>query len=436
MTSCVLAIESGGATASVALIEPTGQLRVACAQAGQSHSSRLLPLAHELLQQAGLSWNELDGIVVGVGPGSFTGLRMACGVAQGLALGAQKRLLPISGFEAWSYAWWQLQRQTHPMNTPSGSLRVAAEKPIPAALIDVSFDARLGERFHAQLSLTERAGRLEMTWVDPPSVMAKELWALRHRESSTVVLTDCDQDRLNQELPLAAWMVRYATDPACLHAHRWLTPGELRPLYVREKVAQTIEERQHTTDLQWSPMTERDIASVMVIENQAYPFPWSSGNFMDSLRAGYDMQVLKERGVMIGYLIWMRVLGEAHLLNIALSPARQRHGLGSWMMRQFIARLQGMGIDEVLLEVRPSNLSALGLYRKCGFAPIGVRKGYYPNNAQTSKADANAGAKADANAAVSTREDAIVMRLSLAQDARHRNAHAGHDAPAERLGHA
>lgn len=384
MTSCVLAIESGGSTASVALIDPRGALRYACAASGQSHSSQLLPLAHGLLDEAGINWDRLDGIAVCVGPGSFTGLRIACGVAQGLALGAQKKLLGVSAFEAWSYAWWSIHHARD-----------------PKTVIDISFDARLGERFHASLSIGHHKDKLEMTWLELPSVLAHEQWASTDRDPSIIVLADCDQDLLGEKLPLAAWIARLAVDPKCSHGQAWVEPRDLRPLYVRDKVAQTIEERQQGSDLQWSPMTERDIASVMVIENQAYPFPWTSGNFMDSLRAGYDMQLLKERGVMIGYVIWMRVLHEAHLLNIALSPARQGHGLGSWMMRQFLARLKSMDIDEVLLEVRPSNESALALYRKCGFEEIGIRKGYYPNHAHVKKRG------------ISMREDAIVMRLAL-----------------------
>jgi len=62
--------------------------------AGQSHSQRILPLLDELFNEAEVSVNELDGIAFGAGPGSFTGLRIGCGVAQGLAFGAN---LPVAG---------------------------------------------------------------------------------------------------------------------------------------------------------------------------------------------------------------------------------------------------------------------------------------------------------------------------------------------------
>lgn len=392
MSRAVLAMESGGVTASVALMDRSGQLHSSFAASGQSHSSQLLPMAQSLLSQAKMTWAELDGIAVCTGPGSFTGLRIACGVAQGLALAAHQQVLGVSGFEVWAYAWWRSHRVISPSDqTHSGQ----------AQRFDVSFDARLGERFHASLTIAESSNRLSMQWIDSPSVVPQESCVPSQSQSPSIELCDPQPDSLREALPLAAWIARYATDPACVHAHQWLAPRDLRPLYVRDKVAQTIEERRHSSDLQWSAMRQQDIASVMVIEHQAYPFPWTSGNFLDSLNAGYDMQVLKERGVMIGYLVWMQVLKEAHLLNITLSPARQGHGLGAWMMRQFISRLEAMDIDEVLLEVRPSNQKALSLYRRCGFEQIGIRRGYYPNNAALCEKGGD------------SREDAMVMRRVL-----------------------
>ena len=101
----VLALESGGAMASAALIDTQGRLSVESAESGQSHSSQLLPMAMRLLENAGLQWRDLEGIVAGVGPGSFTGLRIACSLAQGIAMGAGTPVLPVSSFEAWAYAW-------------------------------------------------------------------------------------------------------------------------------------------------------------------------------------------------------------------------------------------------------------------------------------------------------------------------------------------
>ena len=68
--------------------------------AGQKHSDLLVPMLMELLAESGLGLKQLDGLVYGMGPGSFTGQRIACGVAQGLALGADLPVLGISTLES------------------------------------------------------------------------------------------------------------------------------------------------------------------------------------------------------------------------------------------------------------------------------------------------------------------------------------------------
>ena len=85
MTVALLALESASPLASVAVRDPAGRLVSAHAQSGQSHSSQLLPLAEELLNRLGEEWRSLHGLVVGVGPGSFTGIQLRAGLHRGSA---------------------------------------------------------------------------------------------------------------------------------------------------------------------------------------------------------------------------------------------------------------------------------------------------------------------------------------------------------------
>src|SRR5664279_3042952 len=119
----VLARETGSEWCSVAVGEGT-QWIVRELHAGQTHSERILPMVDAVLTEAGIALRDLSGIAFGAGPGGFTGVRIACGVAQGLALGADIPVVPVSTLAALC----EVARRTH------GWPRVLA-----------ALDARMGE---------------------------------------------------------------------------------------------------------------------------------------------------------------------------------------------------------------------------------------------------------------------------------------------------
>ncbi|NJD33238.1 MAG: ribosomal-protein-alanine N-acetyltransferase [Betaproteobacteria bacterium] len=140
-------------------------------------------------------------------------------------------------------------------------------------------------------------------------------------------------------------------------------------------------------------MTDADLAAVAAAEATIYPFPWTRGNFADSLAAGYGAWLAQEDGRMIGYAVMMHVLDEAHLLNISVLPEMQRSGRGSALLIHLFAHARLQAAKRMLLEVRPGNLAGQGFYRHHGFVEIGRRRDYYP--------------------AHDGREDAIVMARDL-----------------------
>jgi ribosomal-protein-alanine N-acetyltransferase len=140
------------------------------------------------------------------------------------------------------------------------------------------------------------------------------------------------------------------------------------------------------------PMREADLDEVMVIEAVQYPFPWTRGNFLDSLNAKYLAWTLRS-GRMVAYAVVMIVLDEAHLLNLTVARDCERMGHGWSLLDRMAQVARDEGASSMLLEVRPSNDNALRLYRRYGFVAIGRRPAYYP---------AHGG-----------REDAVVMRVAL-----------------------
>jgi ribosomal-protein-alanine N-acetyltransferase len=127
------------------------------------------------------------------------------------------------------------------------------------------------------------------------------------------------------------------------------------------------------------PMRRRHVRSVLRIEQQVYPRPWSSSLFLSELalrstRAYYVARVGRE---LVGYAGLMMTLDEAHVTTIAVEPRRHRSKIGTRLLLVLAREAIARGATLLTLEVRMSNVAAQDLYRRFGFGPVGVRKNYY-----------------------------------------------------------
>ncbi len=132
------------------------------------------------------------------------------------------------------------------------------------------------------------------------------------------------------------------------------------------------------------PMRRRHLRSVMRIERQAHPKPWSVGVFASELGQGDSRHyvVLKAGGKIVGYGGLMFVADEAHVTNIAIAPTERRHGLGTLLLGELAMEGTRRHCVAMTLEVRMSNMAAQNLYRKFGFVSAGVRRNYYPETGE------------------------------------------------------
>lgn len=145
--------------------------------------------------------------------------------------------------------------------------------------------------------------------------------------------------------------------------------------------------------LHYRRMRMADLAEVAHLEKTLYAFPWSIGNFRDSLTAGYDCWTITHGEGAVGYAVLMIALDEAHLLNFAVAAEWQNQGIGRGFLKHMVEVARLAACQIVYLEVRPSNVAARHLYRKAGFQQIAIRPEYYP--------------------ALVGREDALFLGLSL-----------------------
>lgn len=200
--------------------------------AGQAHSQRILPLIDDVLAEAGIGIADLDAIAFGAGPGSFTGVRIGCGVAQGLAFGAGVPLVPVATLEAIAQSAWEAH----------GWTRVVA-----------CLDARMREVYVAAY---RREGDRWIVEREPAVMRPEDVAATAHASNgagdgfaaypdlaSRLALADVDASTIPRARAIAALAIPEVA------AGRSVAASEALPLYVRHRVALTTAEREAGTRL-------------------------------------------------------------------------------------------------------------------------------------------------------------------------------------------
>lgn len=384
----LISFETSGPRCSVALLRASaGAIRSIATRShdgGQDHGQQILPLASSLLREEGLTAANLHGVAFGQGPGGFTGLRVACGVAQGVAYTLNVPVLPVV----------------------SNLAVAAASGAMPGQLVMTALDARMEEVYLAVYRAPRQAGAAWQELLAPQLVAGRD--ALPWVESLLPGWLAGQPVDANECLPVWAgdgWLLagedarfqpgqlalRPDADVVARLGLEALLRGEGRPaqeampLYVRDKVAFTTAERakgdggnpRAAAPIYVQLMSAAHLDSVVDLEAQVQQHPWTRRNFEDALAAGYDAWVLCEGEAVVGFYIAMLAPDVSHLLAVAVAPERQRQGWGWRLLEHFAQRAAEAGLEGLLLEVRPSNTGALSLYRRFGFEQIGVRKAYY-----------------------------------------------------------
>jgi tRNA threonylcarbamoyladenosine biosynthesis protein TsaB len=412
MTVSILALETSSSLCGVALLTESDEgvhVRALEHDATAEHAERLLPMVDKLLAQQGIGRRQLSAVAFGQGPGGFTGLRVACGVAQGMAFALGIPVIPVPSL-----------------------LAVAARDKAPArpGLLHVLVqDARMDEVYLAAYRVVEGRHGHEWEAVQAPillSVGQVGRW-LEHaagdlrlpgKDGQAIrVLGDALRayPELSRNLAGRPWLEigepLRPDGPAVArlalrawHGGQAIAPELAAPLYVRDKVAYTTLERQQgaggnprAAEFQASleAMRVEHLDDVAGIEAQVQAFPWSRGNFADGLHAGYGAWVARQAGRTVGFCMVMFAPDVAHVLVIAVAPDGQRKGIGTLLLQRCEREARLRGLPAMILEVRPSNANALEFYKSKGFEQLAMRKDYYP-------------------AAEGRREDACVMQKTLA----------------------
>ena len=134
----------------------------------------------------------------------------------------------------------------------------------------------------------------------------------------------------------------------------------------------------------WSlePLTPADLDEVLAIEQASFPTPWSRGAFLYEMKQNPAARCWVARGSgsappVLGYLCLWEIPPEIHITNLAVHPEWRRQGIARVLLTATLEDARRRGLTLALLEVRPNNAEAVGLYEGLGFQIVGRRKGYY-----------------------------------------------------------
>jgi ribosomal-protein-alanine N-acetyltransferase len=125
------------------------------------------------------------------------------------------------------------------------------------------------------------------------------------------------------------------------------------------------------------PASSDDLSMILAIENLTNQIPWTKEQFISSVEVGHYSVVLESQEGVLGFAIYSPIVPESHLLNIAIAPKHQGHGLGRKLLQKVIMQNKILGVKSITLEVRVSNNSAISLYESEGFAKDAIRPNYY-----------------------------------------------------------
>ena len=131
-----------------------------------------------------------------------------------------------------------------------------------------------------------------------------------------------------------------------------------------------------------APMQANDLDAVLAIEHQSFSTPWTDTMFLSEMQQGPSSQLLvarleKRPTTIVGYVGYRAMLDEMHVMIVTVAPAWRRRGIAQHMLSAAMDQARQADCARAILEVRASNVGAQQLYYRLGFAPVGVRPGYY-----------------------------------------------------------
>lgn len=377
----VLAIDSSGLTATVAIVEDDQTIAEYTTNFKKTHSQTLLPMIDEMTRMVEIDLSTVDAIAISGGPGSFTGLRIGSATAKGLGLALDKPLIHVPTLDAMAYGVYGCGDIICPIMD-------ARRSQVYTGLYTFVNKDSEQDALHEQPAF--RVLRVQM------AVSVDEL--IRHLNvyrKRVVFLGDgvpVYKDKLEEGLK-----VPYSFAPSFMNRQRAAVVGMLgiryfqmgrtetaaehRPEYLRVSQAERERaQREKNAVPEIRRMAKEDGAAVAEMEHQIFTDSWSEKAILDTLEQPETICLIAEKaGRMAGYLLTYNAAGEVEIARIAVVKEFRRQGVARALLRELEAVCSEENVKRLLLDVRAGNTAARKLYSGFGFKEDGIRQRFYEN---------------------------------------------------------
>lgn len=378
----VLAIDSSGLTATVAVVEDTQTVAEYTINYKKTHSQTLLPMIDEVVKMTELDLNTIDAIAVAGGPGSFTGLRIGSATAKGLGFALNKPLIHVPTVDGLAYNVYGCEDIICPI-----------------------MDARRNQVYTGIYTFSKKAGTKEGSNLVEPvfqvikmqmAVSIEELAERLNRYRRPVVFLG-DGVPVYENILAEKLTVPYSFAPAYMNRQRAAVVGTLGIQYYKAGKFETAEEhrpdylrvsqaereraqREKEAEIIVRELKVEDSAAVAEMEQQIFSDPWSEKSVMETVQQKRSVCFAAEKaGHILGYLLVYHAADEAEIARIAVQKEARRQGAAGKLMQALEHYCEEHKMEKLLLDVRESNEAARSFYTKNGFVEDGIRQGFYTN---------------------------------------------------------
>lgn len=376
----VLAIDSSGMTATVAVVEDTQTIAEYTVNFKKTHSQTLLPMIDTMGKMIELDLKSIDAIAVAGGPGSFTGLRIGSATAKGLGLALEKPLIHVPTVDGLAYNLYGCQDIICPIMD-------ARRKQVYTGMYTFARRELEGSK--------ETELVLDVLEAQNASPIEELIERLNIHGRPVVFLGDgvpVYQDVIKEKM-----RVPFSFAPASANRQRAAVVGALGIQYYKEgkfetamehqpdylRVSQAERERaekERKAVVSIRQMKVEDAAAIAEMEHQTFSDAWSEKAILDTLRNPKTICLVAEKiGKIVGYCIVYTADDEADIARIAVLKESRRFGVASELIHALDVICWENQIQIIMLDVRVSNDDARAFYEKHGFTQDGIRENYYKN---------------------------------------------------------